>query len=243
MKIAAIKSLVYKEFYMARKQLLIGTAIFLIFAVICVMVEVSFMTGNLANLSVAVAGDIKTGIDFSAVLYPVLMACSLTMYVSETSLKDEAVAWKRFCYAVPASHLDFAVAKYAAVFITLLVGMVVSFAYAAFLCRIMGVEFSAVHAAYILTAVVFVTLMAVLSQVGVLLFHTKDKAGLFMFGVLIGIVLLFAGIYRTGAHEEFTKDVIDCIVVSWLPWLPVTIIAIPAAGCAVSAVLYRRREA
>ena len=243
MKMTAVKSLVYKEFYMARKHLLIGTAIFLIFAVICVMVELSFLTGNLANLSADIVGDIKTGIDFSAVLYPVLMACSLTMFVAETSLKDEAVAWKRFCYAVPASHLDFAVAKYAAFLITLLVGMVVSFAYAVFLCRIMGVEFSAVHIAYILAAVVLVTLMAVLNQVGVLLFRTKDKAGLFMFGVLVIIVLVFAGIYKTGAGIELTKDVIDRIVVSWLPWLPVMIIEIPAAGCAVSAVLYRRREA
>lgn len=243
MKIAAIKSLVYKEFYMAKKQLLIGTVTFLIFAVICIMVEVSFLTGNLANLSAAIVDDIKAGADLSALLFPVLMACSLTMFVIETSLKDEAVAWKRFCYAVPASHLDFAVAKYAAVLITLLVGMVVSFAYAAFLCCIMGVEFSAVHAAYILAAVVLVTLMTVLNQIGVLLLHTKDKAGLFMFGVLVIIVLIFTGIYRTGAGAELTKDVLDRIVVSWLPWLPVTIIAVPAAGCAVSAVLYRRREA
>lgn len=243
MKITAIKSLVYKEFYMARKQLLIGTATFLIFTVICLMVEVSFLTGNLANLSADIAGEIKAGVDFSALLYPILMACSLTMFVAETSLKDEAVAWKRFCYAAPASHIDFAVAKYAAVLITLLVGMVPSFAYAVFLCRIMGVGFSAVHAAYILAAAVLMTMMVVLNQVGVLLFHTKDKAGMFMFGVLIGIVLIFAGIYRNSAGTELTKEVVDRIVVSWLPWLPVMIIAIPAAGCAVSAALYRRREA
>lgn len=243
MKITAIKSLVYKEFYMARKQLLIGTATFLIFAVICLMVEVSFLTGNLANLSADISGEIKASVDFSALLYPILMAGSLVLFIAETSLKDEIVVWKRFCYATPASHIDFAVAKYAAVLITILVELVVSFVYAAFWCRIMGVGFSAVHAAYIMTAVTFTTLMAVLNQVGVLLFHTKDKAGLFMFGALIGIVLIFTGIYRTGAYEALTKDVIDRIVVSWLPWLPVMIVAIPAAGCAVSAVLYRRREA
>ena len=243
MKIAAIKSLVYKEFYMAKKQLLIGTVTFLIFAVICVMVEVSFLTGNLANLSADIVGEIKTGIDFSVLLYPVLMAGLLTMFVAETSLKDEVVAWKRFCYAAPASHIDFAVAKYAAILIALLVEMVVSFIYAALLCRIMGVEFSAVHAAYILAAVVLVALMAVLNQVGVLLFHTKDKAGLFMFGVLMIIALIFAGIYRTGAGTELSKDVMDHIVMSWLPWMPVMTAVILAAGCAVSAVLYRRREA
>ena len=243
MKMTVIKSLVYKEFYMARKQLLIGTAAFLIFAVICVMIEVSFLTGNLANLPAVVAGDIKAGVDFGAYIYPALIACSLTMFVVETSLKDEAVAWKRFCYAAPASHIDFAVAKYTAVLITLVVEIAVSFAYAAFLCRITGVEFSAVHAAYILVAAVLMTLMTVLNQVGVLLFRTKDKAGLFMFGVMVGIVLVFAGIYRNRVGTELVKDVADRIVVSWLPWLPVMTVVIPAAGCAVNAVLYRRREA
>lgn len=243
MKITAVKSLVYKEFYMARKQLLIGTAVFLIFAVICVMVEVSFLTGNLANLSAAVADDIKAGVDFSTLLYPVLMASALSLFIAETSLKDEVAAWKRFCYATPASHIDFAVAKYATVLITILVELIVSFAYAAFWCRIMGVEFSAVHAAYIMAAVTFTTLMAVLNHVGVLLFRTKDKAGLFMLGVLIGIVLIFSGICRNSVGTKLTKDVMDRIVVSWRPWLPVAIMAIPAAGCAASAVLYRRREA
>lgn len=243
MKITAIKSLIYKEFYMARKQLLIGTAAFLIFAVVCIMIEVSFLTGNLANLPAVVAGDIKAGVDFGAYIYPALIACSLTMFVVETSLKDEAVAWKRFYYAAPASNIDFAVAKYAAVLITLLAEIAVSFVYAAFLCRITGVKFSAVHVAYIMVAAVLMTLMTVLNQVGVLLFRTRDKAGLFMFGVMVGIVVILAGIYRDSAGTELVKDVVDRIVVSWLPWLPVMIIAIPAAGCAVNAALYRRREA
>lgn len=242
MKAAAIKSLVYKEFYMAKKQMLGGILTFLVFAVMGILVEISFRSGNLALLSDAIKDDIKQTADFSAVIFPVLMACSLTSYIADVSLKDEETAWKRFCYATPASHVDFAVAKYVAFLITILAESGISFIYAAFLCSIMGDPFSVLYVAYVSGAVALTTLMAVLTQVGALLFHTKNKAGLFMFAAFFVMILIPTLISRNFSNAEVTKEVVDNSLIFLLPWLLVMTAVILAVGCAVSSVLLKRRE-
>lgn len=243
MKIPAIKSMVYKEFYMAKKTLLLGMLSFLIFAVMGILAEISFQIGNLALLSDAIKDDIKEMVDLSVILFPVFMVCSLTSFIADSSLKDEMTAWKRFCYAVPASYIDFAVSKYAALLIAVLAEIAISFIYAAFICSIIGAPFSALYTAYILAVVALTTLMAVLSHVGVLLFHTKDKAGLFMFAVLLGTILIPAFVMTNYSDAELGREVVDRSMIFLLPWMPVMTAAVLAVGCAVSAVLLRRREA
>lgn len=243
MRTAAIKSLVYKEFYMARKPLLIGMLNFLIFALMGVLAETSFRSGNLALLSDVIKDDIKEMVDLSAILCPVLMVCFLTLFIADSSLKDEVTVWKRFCHATPASHIDFAVSKYVTFLIAVLAESVFSFIYTAFICSIIGAPLSALYAAYILAVVVLTTLMAVLNHVGILLFYTKDKAGLFMTAVLFGIILIPAFIGMNFSDADSAREVVGKGLIFLLPWMPVMTAVILAVGCAVSAVLLRRREA
>ena len=243
MRTAAVKSLVYKEFYMARKPLMIEMLNFLILALMGVLAEISFRSGNLALLSDVIKDDIKEMVDLSAILCPVLMVCFLTTFIADSSLKDEVTVWKRFCYSTPASHIDLAVAKYVSLLITVLVESAFSFIYTAFICSIIDAPFSALYAAYILAVVVLTTLMAVLNHVGILLFHTKDKAGLFMTAVLFGIILISALIGTNLSDADSAREIVNKSLIFLLPWLPIMTVAILAVGCAVSAVLLRRREA
>ena len=243
MRTAAVKSLVYKEFYMARKPLMIEMINFLIFALMGVLAETSFRSGNLALLSDVIRDDIKEMIDLSAILCPVLMVCFLTLFIADSSLKDEVTAWKRFCYSTPASHIDLAVAKYVSLLITVLAESVISFVYTAFICGIIGAPFSALYAAYILAVVVLTTLMAVLNYVGILLFHTKDKAGLFMTAVLFGMIMIPALIGTNLSDVASAREIVGKGLIFLLPWMPIMTAVILAVGCAVSAVLLRRREA
>lgn len=243
MRTAAVKSLVYKEFYMARKPLMIEMLNFLILALMGVLAEISFRSGNLALLSDVIKDDIKEMVDLSAILCPVLMVCFLTTFIADSSLKDEVTVWKRFCYSTPASHIDLAVAKYVSLLITVLAESAFSFIYTAFICSIIDAPFSALYAAYILAVVVLTTLMAVLNHVGILLFHTKDKAGLFMTAVLFGIILISALIGTNLSDADSAREVVNKSLIFLLPWLPIMTVAILAVGCAVSAVLLRRREA
>ncbi|MCH5258436.1 MAG: hypothetical protein J1F18_01725 [Lachnospiraceae bacterium] len=243
MRTAAVKSLVYKEFYMARKPLMIEMLNFLIFALMGVLAETSFRSGNLALLSDVIKDDLKEMVDLNAILFPVLMVCLIALSIADSSLKDEVTAWKRFCHAIPASHIDFAVSKYVTFLITVLAESAFSFIYTALICSIIGVPFSAVYAAYILAVVVLTTLMAVLNHVGILLFHTKDKAGIFMAVVLFGIILIPVLIGMNFHDADSTREVVRKSLIFLLPWMPVMTAVILAVGCAVSAVLLRRREA
>ena len=243
MRTAAVKSLVYKEFYMARKPLMIEMLNFLILALMGVLAEISFRSGNLALLSDVIKDDIKEMVDLSAILCPVLMVCFLTTFIADSSLKDEVTVWKRFCCSTPASYIDLAVAKYVSLLITVLAESAFSFIYTAFICSIIGAPFSALYAAYILAVVVLTTLMAVLNHVGILLFHTKDKAGLFMTAVLFGMILISALIGMNFSDADSAREVVHKSLIFLLPWMPIMTVVILAVGCAVSAVLLRRREA
>ena len=243
MRTAAVKSLVYKEFYMARKPLMIEMLNFLIVALMGVLAETSFRSGNLLLLSDVIKDDIKEMVDLSVILCPVLMVCFLTTFIADSSLKDEVTAWKRFCRSTPASYIDFAVAKYVSLLITVLAEGAFSFIYTAFICRIIGTPFSTLYAAYILAVVVLTTLMAVLNHVGILLFHTKDKAGMFMTAVLFGIILISVLIGTNFSDADSAKEIVSQSLIFLLPWMPIMTAIILAVGCAVSAVLLRRREA
>ena len=243
MRTATVKSLVYKEFYMARKPLMIEMLNFLIVALMGVLAETSFRSGNLLLLSDVIKDDIKEMVDLCAILCPVLMVCFLTTFIADSSLKDEVTAWKRFCRSTPASHIDFAVSKYVTLLITVLAESAFSFIYTAFICSIIGTPFSALYAAYILAVVALTTLMAVLNHVGILLFHTKDKAGIFMAVVLFGIILIPVLTGMNLSDADSAREVVSQSLIFLLPWMPVMTAVILAVGCAVSAVLLRRREA
>lgn len=252
MKPAAVKSLIYKEFYMARKPLLIQTVSLILFAVLGILVELSFRIGNLALLPDAVLSEIKEMVDFSVILFPVFMAGSFSYTISEVSVKDENIAWKRFCYTLPAGHMDFAMAKYLSMLLIMAAEIVISFAYVAAVCRVMGILFSRVYLSYILAVIAAATVMAVSYHIGILLFHTRDKAGLFMLGVFLGICLIvvyFSGnfsVMDSGniglENMSMRREAIDAAVVNRLPWFAVMICAVWGIGFLISTMLYKRRE-
>lgn len=241
MKTAAIKSLVYKEFYMTRKTLLISLFTFFIFAAMGILVEMSLQIGNLALLSDTIKSEIKDMTGLFVMVYPVFAACLGAWTLSDASLKDEDCVWKRFRYTLPADHVDFALAKYMAFLLTIIPEIVLSFAYMAVVCHVMGVRFSRLHLAYILAIIALTTLIAIVNQVGILLFHTKDKASLFLFAVLAFIAIIVVLMNRTG-DEAMTKAVVDDILIRLSPWMPVVTAAAMVIGCAVSAMLLKRRE-
>lgn len=242
MKPAAVKSLIYKEFYMASKPLLTQMITFVLFAIMGILIEVSFQIGNLALLSDSIKSEIKEMVDFGILIYPVFMAGIFTFTISDTSMKDEDAAWKRFCYSTPVSHMDFAIAKYTAFLMTIIVESILSFAYVAVVCHILNVKFSKIYLAYILAVIAVTTFMAILNHVGILLFHSKDKAGLLMFAVLLSIVLIPVLINRKSGNVPFTKEVMESSAIYLLPWLPGIIAVALILGCLASAMLLKRRE-
>ena len=252
MKPAAVKSLIYKEFYMARKPLLIQTVNFILFAVLGILVELSFRIGNLALLPDTVLSEIKAMADFSIILFPIFMAGTFSYIISDVALKDENIAWKRFCYTLPAGHMDFAMAKYLSMLLAIAVEIVISFAYVAAVCRVMGSPFSRVYLSYILAVVALAAVMAVSNHIGILLFHTRDKAGLFMMGVILGISLIvvyFSGnfaVMDSGnmglENVSVRKEAMDAAAVNLLPWFAVMIGAVWVIGFLTSSMLYKRRE-
>lgn len=242
MKPAAVKSLIYKEFYMARKPLLIQMITFVLFAVLGILIEVSFQIGNLALLSSSIKNDIKEMADFCIIIYPVFMAGVFTFTISDASMKDEDAAWKRFCYSTPASRMDFAVAKYTAFLMTIIVESVFSFVYVAVICHIIDVKFSKLYLSYVLAVIAVTTFMAILNHIGILLFHSKDKAGFLMLAVLLSIVLIPVLINRNSGNVLITKEVMESSAIYLLPWLPAIIVAALILGCLASAVLLKRRE-
>lgn len=242
MKPAAVKSLIYKEFYMARKPLLIQMVTFVLVAVMGILIEVSFQIGNLALLSDSIKSEIKEMVDFGILIYPVLMAGIFTFMISDASMKDEDVAWKRFCYSTPASHKDFAIAKYTVFLMTIIVESIFSLVYVAVVCHILNVKFSKLYLAYVLTAIAVTTFMAILDHLGILLFHSKDKAGLFMLVVLLSIVLIPVLLNKSSGNVPITKEVMESSAIYLLPWLPGIIAMTLILGCLVSAVLLKRRE-
>lgn len=242
MKKSAVKSLIYKEFYMAKKPMLLQTITLLFFAVLGILIEISFQMGNLALLPDAVLKEIKGTADVSVIIYPVFAACCFTYTMSDGSLKDEDVAWKRFSYTLPAGAINFALAKFISFLILMVFESIFSFAYVALACHFIGVAFSKLYVSYILILIAFTTFMAVINHTGILLFHTRDKAGLFMTGILFALIFLAVFLNRNILKIEFTGEGIEKAAVWLSPWMLGAIVVIWVLGFLISVMLLKRRE-
>ena len=249
--------LVYRDFYMSKKALLISAFSFIAFFVLSILVVISFDYGNIRTILLETVlkdlpeaeemlGTYKENFGFVLKIYPIFCAVSMSIEAAQVSINDEKTAWKYFYRSAPVSCRKKALVKFFEFFVLDILGFIVSYGYSLVFSAVSGIEMSRSDMGMILAGIALGTAIAVLLYIFILIFHSLDKAGLMLVAtftaVIVGIETYFAfhpqkDVSDMGAFAEL-KNAFETLA----PYSVLITAAFLLVGFFITEMLYKRRE-
>lgn len=249
MKKGAFSGLLYREWALVKKPLVIMIVTSLSAIVLSFLVVLSFRYGNLAllddKLKEAVFGDFA----FAVKALPVLAVTVLVSATSDSAVIDTNIKWERFRRTTPASCLRLALAKYTILAVLTLFAAGGALGVMALMCYAMNMTFTVNDAAASLVLLAAVVIFSVAMQVAVTYFKSSDKAGLTVAGVMCACLFPIIAANRdiisadnSGMSGTERLDILTKRFAEVLPAVPLAIAATLAVGLFATAMIYKRRE-
>lgn len=249
MKKGAFSGLLYREWVLIKKPLIITAITSLSSAILAFLVLLSFRYGNLAlldeNLKTAVFGDFA----FIIKALPVLAVSILVSAPSDSAVIDTNIKWERFRRTTPVSCLRLALAKYTILAALNLLAAGGALGVMALMCAAMDTAFTASDAAVSLVLLAAVVIFSVAMQVAVTYFKSSDKAGLTVSGVMLACLFPIIAANRDiisaddSAMSSMERlDILTKRFADVLPVVPLVIAAALALGLFATTMIYKRRE-
>jgi len=229
------KSLLYREFYVARKFYGLNLLVYVMFVVVGLLALLSYRWGNLHLYSHLMSDMAKTGVDNAIRFTPVFIAACFFGGALDSVPNDEKVGWRRFRTACPAKPFQLSLAKYSCLFLTWLVSFGMALGWLGLHSLLTGVaitrkDITTIFGIYSILAFFFITIVNL-----IIWLKSSDLAVLIFLGVLFGSVIIIAFI-----DPDFSKT--KAFFVSLLPFAPLMIPVLFLLGLFCTTMLYGRRE-
>lgn len=250
MKKGAFLRLLYREWALVRKPLVIMLISSLSMIVPVFLVMLSFRYGNLSlldeNLKAVIFGDFA----FAVKVLPGFSFCFIVSAPAEAARFELKTVWERFRRSTPVSCQRFALAKYTIMTALTLVAAGGAIGATALTCAAMGTAFTASDAALAMALLAVAVIFSVVMQVAVIFFKSSDKGGLAAAGVIFACLFSVIAANR----DAISKKVADLTSIEQLnifieklgdvvlPFIPLVIVASLALGLFATTMIYKRRE-
>lgn len=234
-----MKGLVYREFVRSRKSVILGFVFAVAASAIFIMIALSFRVGNLALLPYKEFKDVNNSVSLPLIAFLSGMALAQTSTDSEDSL-----LWRMFRKSIPVTPLKYAAAKNLMLAVYLAAAFLSTALLSALFCAAADIPFTlrdfAVEAACLEITLLFSVLLQVIQA---FTRSSADKAGLVLTLIVIIPFSIF-GILTSGdeADPGFNPENLMELCETILPFTPVIIAAVFAAGVFLSSTAYKRRE-
>ncbi len=245
MRIRALKYLIYRDFYLARKTLVINISLALVLMFFGILVALSSRYGNLALVPdnyQDVLGEIL--FMFSCFL-PVYACAGVGISVTETMQFECDKKWSRFRLTTPISGYLFALARYIVILGAVAVCMGIALLYMWGNSLITGEPVTGKNIAFML-GITFVFLMSsLLMQILIQLLGSTDRAGIVM--LFLMIPFMFGGMFYLEKNVSIPVDGIGMSLFldlcdRYLANISGTFAVVLMVSFVVTAKLYKRRE-
>lgn len=229
------KSLLFREYYVARKLYISNLIGYFMFVLVSLLALLSYRWGNLHLYSHLMSDTVKTWLDNVIKFAPVFIASFFWGGALDTIPNDEKVSWARFRMACPAKPFTLALAKYSCLFLACLIS----------LCMVFG--WLGLHSLLTETAITSGDLRIILATYGILAFFyvtlvnltiwlKKSEPAAFVFlGVLYSSIMIISLI-----DPNFTKA--KDLGIRLIEFIPLIIPVLLGLGLLCTTILYGRRE-
>lgn len=241
---ASFKGLLFREFFIIRKLMVLNLASFALIAAISLLILLSFRIGNLALLPENIKAELTKGFGVPIDLVITVFAGTLVWGCAEAVMRDEFPAWQIFRRTTPVSPWRFALARSIVLAGSCVLGLVCVFLYELFYCAIRDERLNEEKIAVILVVFALQTVLGVIFQLAVMWLHSRDKAGIVLCVLMCSMIIFFSSLTVTS-----DGDVLKWLRVSGtevakrlLPFMPLIFLGILLAGYVCSGFLLKRRE-
>lgn len=246
-KKASFKGLLFREFFIIRKQMVLNLASFVLIAALSLLILLSFRIGNLALLPENVKAELANGFGVPMDLTIVVFSGTLLWGCAEAVKRDEFPAWQRFRRTTPVSPWRFALARYIVLAGACVLGLVCDLLYECVYCAIRDERLNVESIAAGMMFFAFLTAFGVIFQLAVMWLHSLDKAGIVLCVFVMGCAimpLMLAGMTAASGGEELDRfrAIITEPAMKLLPFMPLILPGILLAGYVCAGFLLKRRE-
>lgn len=233
------KSLLFREFYVAKRFYGLNLLVYVMFVVVGLLALLSYRWGNLHLYSHLMSAEIKTGVDNAIRFAPVFIAACFWGGALDSVPDDEKGNWTRFRIACPATPFQLALGKYICLFLTWLASLSMLFGWLGLYSLLTGVTITSKD-----TTIIFAiySVLAFLYVVIINLSIWLKDANLAALILLIIIVVpcSFVFIYISSMDPDLTQT--KAFINSLLPFMPLILLGSFLLGIFCTTMLYGRRE-
>ena len=238
MKKPSFSALVYREFLICRKSLMICLFSTLIFSIAPILVALSIRYGNMAMLPENILSDIQSNNNIMLKVYAVISPCIMSISFSEASIVDMKIQWERFRKSTTISPTRMAFAKYIMLTIILVFSFLLAFLFMG-LCTIsLGIPMAKTDIAVIMSLITLFSAFSILGQFFIMLMRSVDRGMLLLLGVSAISVFLIPEEWRTNIDITRLLQGAETL----LPFTPVIIMGLLTIGFVLTIWLFKRRE-
>ncbi|MBQ6697219.1 MAG: hypothetical protein IJN16_10995 [Lachnospiraceae bacterium] len=127
MKKGSFKGLLFREFYIARKNYGYNLLAYLVMVAIGLLALLSYKYGNLHRYNHLMGVETQSAIDLMIKYAPAYTGAFFFGGASDATPNDEKIPWRRFRLSSAVTPFRFALAKYSCLFLTLLASFAMTF--------------------------------------------------------------------------------------------------------------------
>ncbi len=229
------KSLLYREFYVARRFYVLGILIYFMFIVVSLLALLSCQWGNLHQYSHLMSESVKKGLDSVIRFAPVIIATSFFEGAMDSVPSDEKIGWRRFRIACPATPFQLALAKYSCLFLTMLISFVMAMGWLGLYNLLTGTPVNSKDITFLL-GIYSAEVLLYLIIINLTIWLGNSDFAVFIFlGIFFGSFIIIALM-----DPDFSKT--KAFGISLLPFTPLIILVLFLLGIFCTTILYKRRE-
>ena len=257
-----MKGLIFKELYLGRKNYLLMTAIWFMLSVLGILIRLSMLYGNLANIPTITSDGTDLIIFYTFMYAPAFVLFLSINFNIDIIASDFASKWSDFSYTTPISEYGYAGIRYMLKAALCVITFALSLANAGIMSGLYGKELNIVTVNVLLVTLLFVIIISVIAEVLMYRCRSKNKvqailiAGAFIFAGLVGLILfmlaknfMLVETFKNGIGIPEIAAVIESLISTlYIPHgvfsavCSVAIIAALTAGYRLNAKAIGRRE-
>ena len=244
MKKGNFKGLLFREFYVARRNYGYNLLAYMIPVILALLALLSFKCGNLHRYNHLIDAESKNTINMMIKFGPAYMAAFFFGGAADSIPKDEKTGWRRFRTACPVTPFRLALAKYACLFITFIGSLGLTFGWLGLHSLITGTPLTMKDFTLTMTIYTF-AVVGIIYMVNICIWcRTLEKTLIVIMTTVYGGMFITLMKYPqlmdpavTGKlAEDLTSDT------RFLPFTPLILAGAFAIGLLCTTMLYRRRE-
>lgn len=241
MRVRSFGSLIYREFFLARKNIGSNLCGYIAFAILGLLIYLSFQYGNLAE----VEAD-QESIAMFIYTFPLLIGSGLCFSLAESCKREVYTPWMRFCHTTPVGCVKLALAKYVTLTLLNIMSFVIAGTYMWVIAKVSGESLGMGQFSVVIVLLTFCNIFGIILQVFTMFFKSQDKAGVLMVVILIATEFIIMMNQKPAnvelLEQMMTWEGIQSWCLSHLAICLMIFVLSNVGGFVATALLYKRRE-